>query len=186
MKKMPNPPTKNIVLIGMRGTGKSAVGQTLATHLGWEFVDVDTLLEQSEGRTIPEIVEEHGWDHFRELESQYTAEAAAKKQVVIATGGGVILRPENVAVLKKSGVIVLVLAPLEHMAARVAGDNGNRPSLTGESPAAELEQVWQERKELYEAAADTTVEFDFHTANKKTDLTRKADMVLQATQTLNL
>ncbi len=180
---MPNPPAKNIVLIGMRGTGKSAVGQTLAAHLGWDFVDVDELLEKSEKRTIPEIVEKLGWDHFRDLESKYTSKAAARSNVVIATGGGVVLRPENVAALKKSGVVVLILAPLEHMVARVSGGK-NRPSLTGENPEMELEKVWQERKELYAAAADTTVEFNFHTANKKTDLTRKSKMVLKAVREL--
>jgi shikimate kinase len=176
---MPNPPAKNIVLIGMRGTGKTAVGQTLANHLGWDFIDVDHLLEKSEGKQISEIVAEHSWDHFRNLETKYTSEAAAKQNVVLATGGGVILRPENITALKKSGVIVYLTAPLEHLAARVA-KGSNRPSLTGASPEQELAKVWAERKELYETAADTTVHFDFHSANKKTDLIRKSKMVLKA------
>lgn len=178
---MPYYPQKNIVLIGMRGTGKTAIGKTLANYLGWEFIDVDKTLEESENTKISEIVAKHDWEHFRDLESKYTELAAKKSPAIISTGGGVVLRDKNIQSLKKTGVIVLLHGPFEHLAKRVA-KNDNRPSLTGKSPAEELEEVWNTRKEKYEKAADTNVYFDFETKNKKTDLLRKSKMILKATQ----
>ena len=173
--------SKNIVLIGMRGAGKSAIGKILAEFLDWDFVDVDKTLEAGEGTTISEIVAKHDWEHFRDLESKYTALAAKKIPTVISTGGGVVLRDKNIRTLKKTGVVVLLHGPLEHLAKRVA-KNDKRPSLTGKSPVEELEEVWNTRKEKYEKAADINIYFDFETKNKKTDLIRKSKMVLKAVQ----
>ncbi len=172
---------KNIVLIGMRGSGKTAIGKTLAEYLGSEFTDVDRNLEAGEGEKIADIVAKHDWEHFRDLESKYTAKAAAKENVVISTGGGVILREQNIENLKKNGVIVFIHAPIEHLAKRVS-KNDNRPSLTGKTAHEELEEVWNDRKELYKKYADAEVLFDFETKNKKTDLLRKSKMVLKAAQ----
>ncbi|MFH1546553.1 MAG: shikimate kinase [Patescibacteria group bacterium] len=157
---------KNIVLIGMRGSGKSAIGCVLAKFLDFEFMDVDRELEKNEGMKIPEIVGKHGWQHFRDLETKYVKKAAVKNQAVISTGGGVILRKENVENLKKNGVIVFIHAPLDHLARRVSR-NKNRPSLTGKSPHEELEKVWQQREKIYREAADVEVFFDFETKNKR-------------------
>lgn len=170
--------TKNIVLIGMRGSGKSAIGRTLAAYLDWKLIDIDREIEASEGVEIPELVRRHDWEHFRDLETKHLTHAAAQKNVVISTGGGVILRAENVTALKKSGVVVLLHSPLAHLQKRVA--RSKRPSLTGGDPAAELAKVWAERRELYTAAADVTVNLDFETNNKRTDLARKSKLVLAA------
>jgi len=167
----------------MRGSGKTAIGKTLAEYLGFDFIDVDRELESSEGVKIAEIVAQHDWEHFRDLETKYTAQAAEKKNVVIATGGGVVLREENIENLKKNGVVVLIHSPIEHLARRVA-KNDNRPSLTGKTAHEELEEVWNERKELYKKYADTEVFFDFETKNKKTDLLRKSKAVLKAVKKL--
>lgn len=164
----------------MRGTGKSAVGRTIAEQTGFDFVDIDKVIEEEVGSPIPEIVAVHGWDYFRDMESSVTAKVAQRTRVVISTGGGVILRPENVAALKASGAIVLLTAPLAHLQARVA--RSDRPSLSGLSPADELAKIWQEREALYRAAADATVHFDFHTDDKKADLAKKAEMVMEAVQ----
>jgi shikimate kinase len=172
-------PEKNIVLIGMRGSGKSAIGKTLASHLSFEFVDVDKTLEAGEGVKISEIVKQHDWEHFRDLETKYAALAAEKTQTIISTGGGVILREENIENLRKNGVVVFIHAPIEHLARRVA-KNDTRPSLTGKTPHEELEEIWNERKELYKKYADAEVFFDFETKNKKTDLIRKSKLVLKA------
>lgn len=176
---MPSRLPKNIVLIGMRGTGKSAIGRELAKYLGWRFIDIDKTLEAGENLSIRELIKMHDWEYFRDLESKYTALAAQQKNAVIASGGGVILRSINMKALKQNGVIVLLEVPLEHMAKRVSG-NDKRPSLTGEDPVQELERVWNERKELYRQAADVTVRLDFETKNKKTDLLRKSKLVLKA------
>ena len=170
---------KNLVLIGMRGSGKSVIGKTLAEFLDFEFVDIDHTLEKSEGVKIAELVKKRGWESFRDLEAKYVKKAAAKKQTVIATGGGVVLREESVTNLKKNGVIVFIHAPLEQLAQRVS-KNKNRPSLTGKSPHEELEEVWQQREKIYRKAADVEVFFDFETKNKKTDLARKSKMISEA------
>lgn len=170
---------KNIVLIGMRGSGKTAIGKGLAKHLNFKFIDVDKTLEKAEGVSIAKLVEQHDWEHFRDLESKYVAKASKFTNAVIATGGGVVLRAENITALKHSGVVVLLHSPLEHLQQRVAR-GASRPSLTGEDPAEELEKIWEERKELYKEAADIEVSFDFETKNKKTDLVRKSKMVLKA------
>jgi len=175
---MPNKPDKNIVLIGMRGAGKSAVGHILADYLEWDFIDIDHEIEKEAECSIANLVKQHDWEHFRDLESQFAAIAAQKKNAVISTGGGVILRPANIEKLKKTGIVVLLHSPLEHLKKRVA--TSARPSLTGADPAEELESLWNERSELYAAAADVTVTFDFETGNKKTDLLRKSKLVLQA------
>ena len=176
---MPYIPPKNIVLIGMRGSGKTSIGRTLAEFLDWKFIDVDKILEQGENLSVAEIVKKHDWEHFRDLDSKYTAQAAQEKNVVISTGGGVVLREKNIDILKKNGVIVLIHGHIEHLAKRVAKNN-KRPSLAGKSPVEELEEVWQTRKELYKKAADAELFFDFETKNKKTDLLRKSKMVLKA------
>ncbi|MCK5471618.1 shikimate kinase [Candidatus Gracilibacteria bacterium] len=170
---------KNIVLIGMRGSGKSAIGKTLAKFLDFEFIDVDRELERNEDMKIAELVKKKGWKFFRDLEAKYAKKAAAKKQVVIATGGGVVLREENVTNLKKNGIIVFIHSPLEQLAQRVSKDK-NRPSLTGKSPHEELEEVWQQRKEIYRKATDVEVFFDFETKNKKADLIRKSKVISEA------
>ncbi|MBU1090118.1 shikimate kinase [Patescibacteria group bacterium] len=176
-----NAPSKNIVLIGMRGSGKSAIGCALAKFLDFEFMDVDRELEKTEGMKISEIVEKHGWRHFRDLETKYVKKAAAKNQTVIATGGGVILRRENIANLKKGGIVVFIHAPLDRLARRVSR-NKNRPSLTGKSPHEELEEVWQQREKIYREAANIEVFFDFETKNKEADLLRKSKMILKAVE----
>lgn len=172
---------KNLVLIGMRGSGKTTVGETLAKFLDFRFVDVDAELEKSEQAKISEIVEKKGWENFRDLETKYTKQFADEKDLVISTGGGVVLRSENIASLKKNGVVILIHAPIEFLARRVA-KNSNRPSLTGENPSDELAKVWTEREKFYRGAADVEVFFDFETKNKKTDLLRKSKLILKAVQ----
>ncbi len=96
----------NIVLIGYRGAGKSAVGEKLAARLGKEFVDADDLLEKREGRRIREIVESQGWQYFRALEKEILSEVAARDNLVIAPGGGAVLDMANVKALQKNGLII--------------------------------------------------------------------------------
>ena len=86
----------NIVLIGYRGTGKSTVGRLLAARWGREFVSTDTEIVKRAHRTIPEIVAQEGWEYFRDLESDICKELAVRDQLVIDTGGGAILRAQNV------------------------------------------------------------------------------------------
>src|SRR3989338_6623192 len=112
----------NIILIGFRGTGKTTIGKMLAQRLGKEFVDADAYLEQREGNTIKDIFAEGGENLFREIETHVIAELCQLNNRVIATGGGAILREENLKALKKSGIIVLLDADVDPIYKRIHHD----------------------------------------------------------------
>ena len=150
----------NIVLIGYRGTGKSTVGRLLAARLGRTLVSTDAEIVARAKRAIPEIVAQEGWDYFRDLESDICRELAGRDQLVIDTGGGAILRPQNVEALKKCGTLFWLTASVETIATRIGGDN-QRPSLTGtKSFVDEVADVLRERTPKYQAAADHVVATD--------------------------
>ena len=150
----------NIVLIGMRGSGKSTVGAALAVKLHKQFIDLDEYIAVQAGRAIPDIVAVNGWDYFRQLEAMAVAEVSRMRDVVIATGGGVVLRPENVEALRQRGCLVLLTAAPATLARRIGHDSG-RPALTGAATLLEeLQEVWQARRSLYEDAADMTISTD--------------------------
>ncbi len=150
----------NIVLIGMRGSGKSTVGKQLAEKLKKSFVDLDKILEEQENAPVAEIVAKHGWEYFRKKESEIAHNFADKTNTVIATGGGVILNSENTTALKKNGTLVFLSAPTDILLTRI-GDDPNRAALTDKKTKKdEMETVWNERKNLYEKAADIMIETD--------------------------
>ncbi|MBF0476646.1 MAG: shikimate kinase [Deltaproteobacteria bacterium] len=151
----------NIVLIGYRCCGKSAVGKLLAEKLGRDFVDSDTLIQLQSGRPIPQIVAENGWAAFRDLERQVISELARKDNLVIATGGGVVLDGRNVSRLKENGWVVWLQAGPATIGGRMAADivTGQvRPSLTGADPVAEIAAVLLEREPHYNHAGDIAID----------------------------
>jgi len=147
----------NIVLIGMRGSGKTAVGKLLAKRLGKQFIEMDELIVQRVGLDIPEIVKRYGWEKFREVEEEVTREVAELDNVVNATGGGVVTREKNVRELKKKGKLVWLKASADTLLRRI-GDDQYRPSLTGRSPQEDLEAVLAERTPIYERVADFIID----------------------------
>ena len=150
----------NIVLIGYRGTGKSTVGRLLAARLGRDLVSTDAEIVNRAKRTIPEIVARDGWEYFRNLESDICRELASRDQLVIDTGGGAILRAQNVEMLKTNGTVFWLTASVETIAKRIGGDN-QRPSLTGtKSFVDEIQDVLRERTPNYQAAADHSIATD--------------------------
>jgi len=150
----------NVVLIGYRGTGKSTVGKILAQRLRRELVSTDAEIVRRANRPIPEIVKEHGWDYFRDLEFRVCRDFACKDGLIIDTGGGAILRPENVTNLKTNGVLFWLMAEVNTIAARIGGDT-NRPSLTGTKTfIEEIEDVLKERVPKYRASADHSIVTD--------------------------
>lgn len=155
-------PSRNIVLIGYRGTGKSTVAKILGERLGRDVVSIDETIVAHAGKTIPEIVSEFGWDYFRNLESAEIWNVAERAEIVIDAGGGAILRKKNVEALKKNGIIVLLTAAVPTIAARI-GDDPNRPSLTGKSATDEIVEVLRTREPLYRAAADHVISTDDRT-----------------------
>ena len=150
----------NLVLIGYRGTGKSTVAELLAQKLGMEVVSLDQEIARHAGRSIPEIVAEHGWVHFRDLESGVTKRFSERDNMIIDAGGGVILREENVEKLKRGGKLFWLRASVPVIVDRIKGGT-ERPALsTGKSFSEEVEEVLRERTPLYEAAAHHQVDTD--------------------------
>ena len=151
---------KNLVLIGYRGTGKSTVGKVLARRLGRTVVSTDAEIVKRANLSVPEIVKQFGWDHFRDLESAVVRDCAAQDRLIVDTGGGAILRPENVEALRRTGTLVWLTATVETITRRIGGDN-QRPSLTGtKSFTEEIRDVLTERTPKYQAAADHVVPTD--------------------------
>ncbi len=159
----------NIVLIGYRGTGKSSVGKLLAERSGRTLVSTDAEVVRRAGRSIPEIVAQHGWDHFRDLETDVCRDLAGKTDLIIDTGGGAILRKDNVDRLKAGGVLVWLTAEVPTISRRIGGDT-QRPSLTGaKSFVEEIEEVLRARTPIYRAAADHVIATDGKTVEEIAD-----------------
>lgn len=152
---------QRIILTGFMGTGKSAVGLKLAEELGWPFRDTDNLIESLAGKTIPEIFADRGEPYFRALEKDVLKEALRIDPVVVATGGGAILNPENLKLMKESGLLIALTALPETIYQRVTAedDPGERPLLKGPDPMAEILRLIRERQASYDKAdyvIDTT------------------------------
>lgn len=151
----------NMVLIGYRGTGKSAVGRRLADRLGLAFYDADELVEKRSGQSIQEMVAAKGWEFFREREQTVIRALSVIDAAVIATGGGAVLDPENVNLLKQNGRLIWLVADAQTVIARMLADTDSeqrRPSLTGSEPADETGAVMAARAPFYLEAADLCVD----------------------------
>ncbi len=114
----------NIALIGFMGTGKTAVGRVLAKKLGRKFLELDSLIEQKAGKSIPEIFQQDGEIAFRELEIEVTKKVAGQQNAVIACGGGVVLNQINIDRLRAEGRVVYLTASPRAILKRVASEKG--------------------------------------------------------------
>jgi len=150
----------NLVLIGYRGTGKSTVARLLAEMLGMEVVSLDREIVRRAGRSVPEIVAQHGWPHFRDLESAVTKDFSERDNIIIDAGGGVILRGENVECLRHGGKLFWLRASVPVIVARIEAGTERPPLAAGKSFTEEVEEVLRERTPLYAAAADYQIDTD--------------------------
>jgi shikimate kinase/3-dehydroquinate synthase len=148
---------RRIVLVGLSGSGKSAVGGALARLLGWQAVDSDWLIEAEQGRTVPQIFAEDGETRFRALERAMTARLAAMDRVVISTGGGAPLSAKNRRRLWEGAFVVALQARPETLLSRISA--GSRPLVAGEDPLERLRTLGRERAGVYELA-DWTIATD--------------------------
>ncbi len=152
-----------ITLIGYRGSGKSTVARPLAERLGWDWVDADTVIEQTAGRTIKDIFVAEGEPGFRERERQVMAELLKRHELVIAAGGGAILNLETRNLVRQAGPVVWLQASLETLQARIQEDvttAQRRPNLTSQGGLAEIAAVLAVREPLYRECASLILDTD--------------------------
>jgi len=147
----------SIVLIGMMGAGKSAVGYCLQRRTGLALIDTDKIVSARFRMTIPKIFAKHGEDKFREAEAKALRALAMPKQIIIVTGGGIVLRQENVELLRRMGVIVWLDGNEDTLFAR-ASRQRNRPLLQTKNPRKTFSQIFDSRRSLYAGIADVRVD----------------------------
>jgi len=147
---------KNIVLCGFMATGKSSVGKKLAEILDYEFFDLDAAIEAEEGVSISRIFAERGEPAFRELESHMVERIMSRTGLVVSTGGGTIVNPQNLANLKKCGVVVVLTADIPTILRR-AGSGEDRPLLQVEDREERIRALLLAREPFY-SQADITID----------------------------
>lgn len=144
---------KNIVLFGFMGTGKTATGKKLADHLDMEFVEMDGIIEQREGMTINDIFAKKGEPYFRELETRIARELGERQNLVVSTGGGVVLNQRNIEALEKNGILICLQAAPEEIYRRVAAET-HRPLLNVSDPLARIKELLLVRQPYYNRIED--------------------------------
>ena len=148
----------NTALIGFMGVGKTAVGRALARKLNKRFIELDSLIEQKAGKSIPDIFQQYGEIAFRQLEIEATRDIATSKNLVIACGGGIVLNKINIDRLRQEGIIVYLTASPRVILKRTSGDGVRRPLLEVADPALAIRELLKFRKPCYERASDIRID----------------------------
>jgi shikimate kinase len=139
----------NLILTGFMGTGKSSLGRRLAKELNYKFVDTDQLIEDRLGKTITELFQDEGEAVFRKLEAELVQELAKRQGLVIATGGGLMMNPDNVATLEQTGQILCLVATPEEILERISLQPGTRPLLKDPNPLQKITELLEQRATTY-------------------------------------
>jgi len=147
----------NIYFVGMMGAGKTTVGRHLARRLKKRFMDCDHEIEARTGARIPLIFEIEGEQGFRRREAQALQDLSAERDLVLATGGGAVLDPQNRKCLAETGLVIYLCAPPDELYARIRHDR-NRPLLHVADPLAKLRELHAQRDPLYREIADIVLE----------------------------
>ena len=149
-----------IILVGYRASGKTSAGRLLSLILKVPFYDTDHVIEEKTGKPVKNIITHRGWDYFRERETDALRTLIGKKNCVVATGGGIVLKKENVDLIKKMGKVIWLDAPLHDIIDRLNEDaqsGKSRPQFTDGDIEKETADVLKERTTLYKHTADFTV-----------------------------
>ncbi|MGD8514180.1 MAG: shikimate kinase AroK [Granulosicoccaceae bacterium] len=154
-------PQRNIFLVGLMGAGKSSVGRQLAKILQCEFIDSDHVIEQRTGASIPLIFDIEGEEGFRQREEQIIDELTRQPGIVLATGGGAVLRENNRQHLRNRGCVIYLSATAGQLYERTKRDR-NRPLLQTDNPRARIEELLAQRDPLYREVADIVIDTDGH------------------------
>lgn len=175
----------NLFLIGLMGAGKTTVGKILAKRLHWPFFDSDHEIEARTGVRIPIIFEIEGEEGFRNREVETIAELVTMNNVVLATGGGAVLRAENQQALKSHGTVIYLRANVDDLYERTKHDR-NRPLLQTADPKARLQALFEQRDPIYRQLADVVIDTSRQNVNSLVaQLERKLQAHLQQQQTQN-
>lgn len=140
---------QNIILIGFMGTGKTVTGRALAEQTGMELVDMDSMIEARQKKTIPEIFAQDGEPAFRAMERELAKELSQRTGLIISTGGGIVLNPDNIADFEKAGLVVCLTASPQTILQRLENDT-TRPLLSGDKKT-QIAELLEKRKPLYDA-----------------------------------
>lgn len=151
--------TENIFLIGFMGAGKSTIAKELQGMLHMNLVEMDARIVEEQGMSINDIFDRFGESHFRDLESQLVLTIGNEGNTIVSCGGGVVVRPENVTNMKKSGKIIFLAATPETIYERVK-DSKERPILNGHMNVEYISELMEKRRTLYETAADVRIDVD--------------------------
>ena len=169
---------KNVILIGMPGTGKSVVGRALAERLGYTFIDADDVIVETAGKTLPEILRTDGLDTFLEIEAR-VGETMEYENTVIATGGSMVLYEKAMEHLKENGVVVWLETPLSQINDRMPDDLTDRGIAAPQGMT--IRQIYDQREPLYAKYADLIVaskDGDHDTAHQVEAVMRTVGMSL--------
>ncbi|MEP6671156.1 MAG: shikimate kinase [Chthoniobacter sp.] len=147
----------NIVFIGFMGSGKTSIGRLVAHRLGFQFIDTDAVVVERAGMQVAEIFARHGEPWFREQETAVLRSLGNLNRAVFSTGGGIVLRPENRELLRELGLVVWLTASEEVIFERVSR-NKKRPLLQTDDPRATVHELLEQRRPLYEGAAQFTLD----------------------------
>jgi len=140
---------KNIYLIGFMGTGKSSVGKLLAEDLGGEFKDTDQMVVDKTGRQIADIFEDDSEEDFRALETEVLREITEEENLVVSTGGGIVITRGNLEMMKQTGIVVTLIADANTILERIEGDDTCRPLLEVAEPFEEIKRLLFDRASFY-------------------------------------
>lgn len=148
----------NIILTGFMGSGKTTFGKKLAQRSGFTFLDMDAKIEAQAGMPIVDIFSTHGEPYFRALEHTFLQSLSQQENLVLSTGGGIVLNPDNMAILKQCGTVVFLSPPTEVLLQRLSGDT-TRPVIAGKTPD-EILDLYRTRLPFYQKYADMTLTGD--------------------------
>jgi len=167
-----SPATGNFFLVGPMGAGKSTVGRQLARALELSFLDSDRVIEERTGASVSLIFEIEGEEGFRDREAQVIEELTRRENLVLATGGGAVLREENRRRLRERGFVIYLRAPLSLLVERTSRDH-NRPLLATANPQERLRALLQEREPLYREVADLIIDTGNRTVRQVVSMIRQ-------------
>ncbi|OTA17989.1 hypothetical protein Xvie_00673 [Xenorhabdus vietnamensis] len=155
---------QTLFIVGARGAGKTTIGKLLSEALSYKFIDTDESIQAISEMTIADLVQQHGWEYFRKLESQ-TLKTVSQGECIISTGGGIVLSSENRRYMHQNGIVIYLQTSAEVLSKRLSlnPENSQRPSLTGKSIIEEIKEILVEREPLYQECADFTVDANLAT-----------------------